>query len=152
MTREGHAVSQHAVAFYAPDSEQAGMLARAQEIENLDRQQRAQSLIADEAHGASVRVEAAYTERRSGAGAGARRDAADAQTRAHELHVELLRLTQQAEASQLRGASSSTASWPRSTRSSRRWRSAAHRRRRASRNWTRNWPTRRSATANSTTR
>ena len=37
MTREGHAVSQFAVAFYAPDSEQAGLLARAQEIENLDR-------------------------------------------------------------------------------------------------------------------
>ena len=26
MTRDGHAVSQFAVAFYAPDSEQAGML------------------------------------------------------------------------------------------------------------------------------
>jgi chromosome segregation protein len=38
MTRAGHAVSQFAVSFYAPDSEQAGMLARAQEIENLDRQ------------------------------------------------------------------------------------------------------------------
>src|SRR5690606_6816766 len=32
MTRGGHAVSQHAVTFYAPDSEQAGMLARAQDI------------------------------------------------------------------------------------------------------------------------
>jgi chromosome segregation protein len=62
MTREGHAVSQFAVTFYAPDSEQAGMLARAQEIENLDRQQRAQALIADEARSASVRLEAAYTD------------------------------------------------------------------------------------------
>ncbi|HZV93469.1 MAG TPA: chromosome segregation protein SMC, partial [Caldimonas sp.] len=35
MTREGHAVSQFAVSFYAPDSQQAGLLARAQEIENL---------------------------------------------------------------------------------------------------------------------
>src|SRR6185437_6716283 len=34
MTREGHAVSQFAVSFYAPDSQQAGLLARAQEIEN----------------------------------------------------------------------------------------------------------------------
>jgi chromosome segregation protein len=33
MTREGHAVSQFAVSFYAPDSEQAGMLARAQEAQ-----------------------------------------------------------------------------------------------------------------------
>jgi chromosome segregation protein len=97
MTREGHAVSQHAVSFYAPDSEQAGMLARAQEIENLDRQQRAQSLIADEAKGASVRLEAAYTDAAQRL-AGARREAAEAQNRAHQLHVELLRLQQQADA------------------------------------------------------
>jgi chromosome segregation protein len=30
------------VSFYAPDSEQAGLLARAQEIEHLDKQLRAQ--------------------------------------------------------------------------------------------------------------
>ncbi len=97
MTREGHAVSQHAVGFYAPDSEQAGMLARAQEIENLARQQRAQALIADEAKTASVRLEAAYTEASQRLLA-ARRETAEAQTRAHGLHVELLRLTQQADA------------------------------------------------------
>ncbi|EGJ10338.1 chromosome segregation protein SMC [Rubrivivax benzoatilyticus] len=97
MTREGHAVSQYAVAFYAPDSEQAGLLARAQEIENLDRQQRAQALIAEEARTQSVRLEAAYTEA-SGRLSAARREAAEAQNRAHALHVELLRLSQQAEA------------------------------------------------------
>jgi chromosome segregation protein len=97
MTREGHAVSLHAVAFYAPDSEQAGMLARAQEIENLDRQQRAQALIADDSKSASVRLEAAYTDA-SQRLLVARREAAEAQTRAHGLHVELLRLSQQAEA------------------------------------------------------
>ena len=101
MTREGHAVSQHAVAFYAPDSEQAGMLARAQEIENLDRQQRAQALIADDAKTASVRLEAAYTEA-SLRLLTVRREAAEAQTRAHTLHVELLRLSQQAEAATTR--------------------------------------------------
>ena len=97
MTREGHAVSQHAVAFYAPDSEQAGMLARAQEIENLDRQLRAQILMADDAKGASVRLEAAYTDA-SQRLLSARREAAEAQNRAHGLHVELLRLSSQAEA------------------------------------------------------
>ena len=101
MSREGHAVSQYAVSFYAPDSEQAGMLARAQEIENLERQHRAQSLIADEARSASVRVEAAYTEA-SLRLATVRREAAEAQTRAHQTQVELLRLSQQAEASQAR--------------------------------------------------
>ena len=101
MTREGHAVSTHAVSFYAPDSEQAGMLARAQEIENLDRQQRAQTLIADDAKTASVRLEAAYTETSQRLQT-ARREATEAQTRAHTLHVELLRLTQQAEAATTR--------------------------------------------------
>ncbi|MBL8305216.1 MAG: chromosome segregation protein SMC [Rubrivivax sp.] len=101
MTREGHAVSQHAVAFYAPDSEQAGMLARAQEIENLGRQQRAQALIADDSKSASVRLEAAYTEAALRLQA-VRREAAEAQTRAHALHVELLRLSQQAEAANSR--------------------------------------------------
>ena len=101
MTREGHAVSAFAVSFYAPDAEQAGMLARAQEIENLQRQQRAQSLIADETRAVSVRAEASYADAAQRLAA-LRREAADAQTRAHQLQVELLRLTQQAEATQAR--------------------------------------------------
>ena len=103
VVQAGHAVSQFAVAFYAPDSEQAGMLARAQEIENLDHRQRAQSLLADEARAASVRQEASYTEAANHQ-AGARREAAEAQTRAHQLQVELLRLSQQAEAAASRRA------------------------------------------------
>jgi len=101
MTPGGHAVSQFAVAFYAPDSEQAGLLARAQEIENLDRQVRAQALIADEAKGALVRAEAAYTEA-SQRLANASRDTTEAQTRAHQLQVELMRLQQLAEQTGLR--------------------------------------------------
>ena len=96
MTPEGHAVSQFAVAFYAPDSEQAGMLARAQEIENLERQLRAQTLIVEDSRSATVRAEAAYTDA-SQRLVSARREAAEAQTRAHQLQVELLRLSQQAE-------------------------------------------------------
>ncbi len=101
MTRDGHAVSQFAVAFYAPDSEQAGMLARAQEIENLERQLRAQVLIAEESRSALVRAEAAYTDA-SQRLVIARRDAGETQTRAHQLQVELLRLSQQAEATSTR--------------------------------------------------
>jgi chromosome segregation protein len=101
MTREGHAVSQFAVSFYAPDSEQAGLLARAQEIENLERQQRAQSLIADEARAAAVRMEASYSDAAQRL-ASARREAGEAGNRAHALHVEVLRLTQQAEAASAR--------------------------------------------------
>ncbi len=97
MTREGHAVSPFAVAFYAPDSEQAGMLARAQEIENLDAARRAQALMADEARSALVRLDAAVSDATQRL-AQARREASEAQTRAHQLQVELLRLAQASEA------------------------------------------------------
>ena len=101
MTREGHAVSAFAVSFYAPDSEQAGLLARAQEIENLERQLRAQVLIAEEARGSLIRAEAAYTDAAQRL-VGARREAGETQTRAHRLQVESLRLSQLAEQSQAR--------------------------------------------------
>ena len=101
VTREGHAVSQHAVSFYAPDSEQAGMLARTQEIENLSRQLRAQALMSDDAKTQSVRLEAAYTEASLRLQT-ARREAAEAQNRAHGMNVELLRLRQQSDAATTR--------------------------------------------------
>ena len=101
MTRAGHAVSQHAVTFYAPDSEQAGLLARAQEIEQLDHQQRAQALVAEDARAGLIRVEAACTEANLRLVA-VRREATDTQTRAHQLQVELMRLAQQADATQAR--------------------------------------------------
>jgi chromosome segregation protein len=101
MTREGHAVSAHAVQFHAADSQADGLLARAQEIENLGRSLRAQTLIVEEAQGASVRADAAYTEAQQ-ALAKARIAASESQTRAHNLQVELLRLTQAAEAAQAR--------------------------------------------------
>ncbi|MEP6874045.1 MAG: chromosome segregation protein SMC, partial [Burkholderiales bacterium] len=103
MTRDGHAVSQFGVSFYAPDSEQAGMLARAQEIENLERQLRAQLLIAEESRSALIRAEAAYTEA-SQRLVTARREAGETQTRAHQLQVEWLRLSQQAEQTSTRRA------------------------------------------------
>lgn len=101
MTRDGHAVSQFAVAFYAPDSEQAGMLARAQEIEHLERESKAQAIVTDEARAALVRLEAAYTDAAQRLQS-VRREASESQTRAHELHVELLRLSSQAEAATTR--------------------------------------------------
>ncbi|HXD07935.1 MAG TPA: chromosome segregation protein SMC, partial [Burkholderiaceae bacterium] len=103
MTKAGHAVSQFAVAFHAPDSEQAGMLARAQEIENLDKQVRAQGFIVEEARSALVRAEAAYTDASSRLVV-ARREAAESQTRTHQLQVEVLRLSQLAEQTSSRRA------------------------------------------------
>jgi chromosome segregation protein len=96
MTRQGHAVSPFAVSFYAPDTEQAGMLARAQEIENLDRQLRAHTLITDEARAALVRADAAVTDITQRLSL-CRRESAETQQRAHQLQVELLRLSTQAE-------------------------------------------------------
>ena len=94
--RSGHVVTLHSVSFYAQDSEQAGLLARAQEIENLEKQVRAQTLMANDARSGLVRAEAAYAEA-SQSLAGARREAANAQTQSHTLQVETLRLTQMAE-------------------------------------------------------
>lgn len=99
----GHAVSRHSVSFYAEDSERAGLLARAQEIENLERELRGQNLIVEESRAALVRAEAAYSECTQQLDA-ARREAAQAQARAHELQVETLRLSQLAEQTRERSA------------------------------------------------
>jgi chromosome segregation protein len=101
--KSGHAVSQYSVSFYAQDSEQAGLLARAQEIENLEKQLRAQVFINDETLTALVRAEAAYADASQRLGM-ARREAAESQNRAHELQVETLRLSQQAEQARARSA------------------------------------------------
>ena len=101
--KSGHAVTAHSVSFYAQDSEQAGLLARAQEIENLEKQLRAQSLMADEARSALVRAEAAYAEASQSLG-GAQREATDAQTQMHSLQVETLRFSQLAEQIRTRSA------------------------------------------------
>ena len=97
----GHVVTAHSVGFYAPDSEQAGLLARAQEIENLDKAAKAQVLIAEQARVALIRAEAAYTDA-SQRLVSARREGAETRGRAHELQVETLRLTQLAEQTRAR--------------------------------------------------
>ena len=97
----GHAVTAHSVSFYAQDSEQSGLLARAQDIENLEKQQRAQTLIAEESRSALVKAEAAYAEA-SQRLLGARQEATTTQAKAHELQVEVLRLSQLAEQARAR--------------------------------------------------
>jgi chromosome segregation protein len=99
--KSGHAVTAHSVSFYAQDSEQAGLLARQQEIENLEKQLRAQALIAEESRTTLVRAEAAYSDASQRLTV-ARREAAESQSRAHELQVETLRLTQLAEQTRAR--------------------------------------------------
>jgi len=99
----GHAVTAHSVSFYAQDSEQSGLLARAQEIEHLEKELRAQALISEETRTALVKAEAAYADA-SQRLVTARREATEAKQSAHELQVDMLRLTQQAEQARARTA------------------------------------------------
>ena len=101
ITREGHMVSAEAVSFYAPDNEQAGLLARAQEIENLQTEQRAQALLSDDARSVLVRAEAAHTQAQLRAEE-LRQEAAATQSRAHQVEVQWLQLSQQNQAAQER--------------------------------------------------
>jgi len=96
FTPQGHVVSATHVGFFAPDSEQSGLLARAQEIDNLDKQLRAQSLMADAARTGLNRAESAYADASQRLQA-VRREATEQQSRVHGLQVECLRLAQQAE-------------------------------------------------------
>ncbi|WP_310615287.1 chromosome segregation protein SMC [Limnohabitans sp.] len=97
----GHAISAHSVSFYAQDNAQSGLLARAQEIENLDKSSKAQIFIADEARNTLIRAEAAYSES-SQRLVSIRAEATAAQATAHELQVETLRLSQLAEQTRAR--------------------------------------------------
>ena len=99
----GHAVGAHGVDFHAADSEQSGLLARAQEIEHLEKELRAQGLIADEARSALVRAEASYQDANARLAA-ARRGASQAQAAAHALQVEWLRQSQLASQTRERSA------------------------------------------------
>ena len=93
---QGHAVTAHSVSFYAQDNEQAGLLARSQEIENLDKSLKAQALITEEARQTLARSEHAYREA-SQSLVQVRAESTMAQAAVHESEVELLRLTQIAE-------------------------------------------------------
>jgi chromosome segregation protein len=93
VTRSGHAVTRHAVSFYAPDSEQAGLLARAQEIENLGVEKRAQELLADDARAQAGRADQAHAQVAAQL-AQARREMEAQRAAAHQLQVELLRASQ----------------------------------------------------------
>src|SRR3546814_20919329 len=62
LVQQVHVVDRHSIRFYAPDSEQEGLLARQQEIENLQRDLKARQLIADEAIGEVSRAESAWQQ------------------------------------------------------------------------------------------
>ena len=94
--RSGHVVTAHSVGLYAPDSEQAGLLARAQEIATLERTVAAQTETLAEARRALAQAETRYAQA-SEALQRLRQQAAQAQSQSHALQMESLRAAQLAE-------------------------------------------------------
>jgi chromosome segregation protein len=62
VVREGHIVSRYGVRFYAADDEKSGLLARRLEIENLEKEIRAQRLIVEERTATLARTESTLRE------------------------------------------------------------------------------------------
>ncbi len=97
----GHAITANSVSFYAPDNEQAGLLARAQEIENLEKELKAQKLISEESKNNLVRLEIDY-KTASQQLTEIRLQVTQLQQRLHDIQVQTLKLSQQAEQTQQR--------------------------------------------------
>ena len=93
VTQQGHLVSRVGVQLYAADSEQAGMLARAQEMEGLEKQLRAQRLIQSELQGELDQCIANYQAAHQTA-EHTRINAEHAVQEAHGFEVERMQLTQ----------------------------------------------------------
>jgi chromosome segregation protein len=96
VVQGGHLIDASSVRFYAPDSEQAGLLARQQEIENLQREIKAHQLIADHSRSAVAQAESAW-QQISQALPPARQRVAEITRRLHDLQLEHTRLQQQVE-------------------------------------------------------
>lgn len=93
VTHQGHLVSRVGVQLYAADSEQAGMLARAQEMEGLEKQLRAQRLIQSELQGNLDQCVTNYQAAHQAAEQ-ARLYAEQAVQEVHGFEVERMQLTQ----------------------------------------------------------
>jgi chromosome segregation protein len=103
VTQEGHMVTRVGVQLYAPDSEQAGMLARAQEMESLEKQLKAQQLIQSEVQSELEQANANYQAAQQAAEQA--RVAADQSVQeAHSFEVEKMQLLQAQEQYSTRAA------------------------------------------------
>ena len=92
---EGHLVDRQGVRFHAPDGEQAGILARQNAIDSLQREIKAAQLLADEARAVAARAEAHYQQLAQALPA-ARQRLAEVTARWHQRQIEHERLQQQA--------------------------------------------------------
>ncbi len=93
VTRQGHVIGKSSVRFYASDSEQDGVLARQQEIENITKQLRAQHMLADEARTRSARSEAVLSQLVQRLQEYRQRDTLLTQT-VHSLQIEAMKLSE----------------------------------------------------------
>ncbi|NYT23121.1 chromosome segregation protein SMC [Alcaligenaceae bacterium] len=98
VVAQGHVVDRHSIRFYAADSEQAGLLARQQEIEHLQRDIKAQQLMADQSVSQAARAETA-SQQASQAMGPARLRVSEITRRLHDVQLEHSRLRQLAEQS-----------------------------------------------------
>jgi len=103
VTVNGHLVDAHSVRFYAPDSEQAGLLARQREIDDLRREIKAQQLLADQTRTAAAQAEQTWRQV-SQALVPARQRVAELTHCLHDIQLEYARLQQQVEQSGERAA------------------------------------------------
>ncbi|WP_334135016.1 chromosome segregation protein SMC [Tepidimonas sp.] len=95
-TPQGHSVGRYDLTFHADDDPQSGMLARAHEIEDLQRQARAHELLHDDARQRAQRAEALVGELTQRIGQ-VRRELGELQQRRHALQLELLAGEQRAQ-------------------------------------------------------
>src|SRR5690606_12430130 len=95
VVKAGPMVVRHSVRFYAPDTEQAGLLARQREIDNLQREVKARQMLADEAIDKVAKAESAW-QQESQSMAPARTRVGELTQRVHSLRLEHSRLQQQA--------------------------------------------------------
>ena len=101
LVPQGHAVGRYHLSFFAEDDAQSGIFARAQEIENLQKSVRAQSLLVEEARSRLLRHEQAYHQGMQQLSQ-LRSQSAAAQSTAHSAQVEWLKLSQLAQQAQQR--------------------------------------------------
>jgi len=93
VVKGGHLVSRHGVRFYAADDRKSGLLARRQEIENIERELRAQKLLVEQAAAALTRADAAL--RQAQEAQHLERQAVElARNQLHGVHLEAVRLSE----------------------------------------------------------
>jgi chromosome segregation protein len=93
VAKSGHIVSRVGIQLYAEDNEQSGLIARAKEIESLERQMKSEQLILEEAQNEHARMQANYQVAHQQVGLD--RQAAEQSVKdAHRFEMEALQLRQ----------------------------------------------------------